>query len=332
MHESLALFTPQCPLTGEHLRFNHDLEAFEASLHATFAPPTLVDFSPLSAAPFRQRSTGWGTGSVGVTIGEQSAIRLITAHSDVVRLCIPVRGGSRYRQAEQQAASQAGESWVYLSNQGVHLHTTDDHSGVAFSLDKVQVHHTAQTMRADSSDESADELREISLHSAAAKQAVRMLPALLRHLHEVQDFGADAVKQAEDVAYRFVAYLLADPSAQPREVLTRRRAQQVVDAACSFMMAHLEHPPTLTAVESKVGVSARTLQSAFATCLEASPSDWYRRQRLQVALHLMSTGQVASVTAAALACGFQHMGRFAAEFRTQFGLSPSELRGAVPLA
>lgn len=327
MNQAAALFTPQCPLTAAHLRFSHDLPAFESNLHATFAPRDLLDFSPVWAGFFHQRSMGWCTGSVGVTIAEQSAIRLVTAHCEVARLCIPVSGGSRYRQGERQAASEGGQSWVYLSDQGVHLTTTDDHLGVAFALVKSQLRHTVQTMQANPFDDVAEEMCEITLHSAAGRQAVRMLPALLQRLHSAREYGPDAVKQAEDVAYRFVAYLLADPGAQPRERLTRRREQQVVDATCCYMMAHLDHPPTLTEIEAQVGVSARTLQLAFAARLETSPTEWFKRQRLQVALHLLGTRQVSTVTEVALACGFQNLGRFAGEFRAQFGLSPNALIG-----
>lgn len=330
MNQAAALFTPQCPLTAAHLRFSHDLPAFESNLHTTFAPRDLLDFSPVSVGSFRQRSTGWCSGSVGVTVAEQSAIRLVTAHCEVARLCIPVTGGSRYRQGGRRAASQGGQSWVYLSDQGVNLTTTDDHQGVAFALTKAQLRHTVQTMQANPFDNVADEMCEITLHSAAGQQAVRMLPAMLQHLHSAQDHGPDAVKQAEDVAYRFVAYLLADPGARPHERLTRKREQQVVDASCCYMMAHLDHPPTLTAIEAEVGVSARTLQLAFAARLETSPTEWFKRQRLQVALHLLGTRRVATVTDAALACGFHNLGRFAGEFRAQFGLSPNALIGASP--
>lgn len=332
MQPTAALFTPACPLTGAHLRFDHDLEAFEANLRATFAPPTLVDFSPLSARPFRQRSTGWNTGSVGVTIGEQSAIKLETIRSEVVRLCVPVRGSSHYRQAGLRASSQAGQSWVYLSDKGVSLRTSDDHSGVAIALSKGQLQHTVQTMAADPRDGAADHMREIDLRTPEARQGLRMLPALLVYLQGARSVGPDAVRVAEDVAYRFLAYLLADPELQRREVLTARRSRQVVDTACSFMMAHLDHPPTLTAVELEVGVSARTLQTAFAQHLGVAPGDWFKWQRYQVAHHLLRTRQVASVTEAALTCGFPHLGRFAVEFRARFGQSPSELLGPEPSA
>jgi AraC-like DNA-binding protein len=322
-----SLFTPACPLTSGHLRFNHDADGFERNLRATITAHTLVDFAPLSSAPFRQRSTGWNTGSVGVTIGEQSAIKLETTRSEFVRLCVPVRGSSHYLQGGLRASSQAGQSWVYLSDQGVSLRTSDDHAGVALSLSKAQLQHTVRTMAADPSDVAADHMREIDLHTPEARQGLRMLPTLLGHLQGVRSAGPDAVRAAEDVAYRFVAYLLADPETQRREVLTVRRSRQVVDTACSFMMARLDHPPTLTTVELEVGVSARTLQSAFAQHLGAAPGDWFKWQRYQVAHHLLRTRQVASVTEAALACGFPHLGRFAVEFRARFGQSPSELLG-----
>jgi AraC-like DNA-binding protein len=327
MHSTLALFTPACPLTGGQLRYSHDLEGFERSLRATIDERALVDFSPLLAVAFRQRSTGWVTGSVGVTIGEQSAIRLETARSDVVRLCVPVRGSSRYWQAGLEATSQAGQSWVYLSDQGVRLHTSDDHAGVALALDKVQLQHTVRTMGGDPGNTIADALFQIDLHTPTARQGVRMLPALLAHLQSSQHAGLQAVRAAEDVAYRFVAYLLAAPESLRRESLTALHSRRVVDAACSFMMARMEQPPTLTVVEAEVGVSARTLQSAFTQHLGVAPGDWFKWQRYQVAYHLLRTRQVASVTEAALTCGFPHLGRFAVEFRARFGRSPSEVLG-----
>lgn len=322
------LFTPGSPSTGGHRRFSHDLQGFERNLRATMDARALVDLAPLSTAPFRQRSAGWVTGSVGVTLGETSALGLETARSDGVRLSVPVRGSCRYRQAGLEGVSRAGHSWVYLTDEGGSLRTSDDHAGVALALNLAQLQHTVRTMSADPGDTAADSLYEIDLHTSAAQQGVRMLPALLAHLKGAERAGDQAVKAAEDVAYRFVAYLLARPESQRREALTALHSRRVVDAACSFMMARMEQPPTLTMVEAEVSVSARTLQSAFAQHLGVSPGDWFKWQRYQVAHHLLRTRQVASVTEAALSCGFPHLGRFAMEFRARFASSPSEVLGA----
>jgi hypothetical protein len=85
VHFNSPLFDPSCPVTGAHRRFDSNLAGFDESLWATIPPSPLVDFSPLSIGAFRQRSSGWGEGSIGVTIGGQSALRLDTAESDIVR-------------------------------------------------------------------------------------------------------------------------------------------------------------------------------------------------------------------------------------------------------
>ena len=113
----LPLLSPVCPLTGNSRHFSTDLAAFDRSLHAIIPNASLTDFAPLSAGAFRQCSTGWHTGNVGLTIGEQSAIRLTTAEPHVIRLCIPLRGGSRYRQSDQDLASKGGNAWVLLAQQ-----------------------------------------------------------------------------------------------------------------------------------------------------------------------------------------------------------------------
>lgn len=284
-----------------------------------------MELPVLSGEPSRQRSKGWSTGSVGVIVSEQAGICLVTASAAAVRMCIPLRGGSVYHQAEQQATSRAGHCWVYLPDRGLHLTSTEDHFGVEISLQKPQLQRILQTMRADPQDHSADFLLEVTLQGNTAQRAVRAFPALLQHLLAAKAYGPDAIKIAEDVTYRFVARLLVASLTAQHEAPTHTRALQAVDHACSFLMANLNRRATLAALEAEVAVSSRTLQQAFNTHLGSSAGEWFRRQRLQVAWHLLVSSQLTNVTEAALACGFMHLGRFAGEFRAQFGCSPREV-------
>ncbi|WP_018913337.1 helix-turn-helix domain-containing protein [Thiomonas sp. FB-6] len=72
-------------------------------------------------------------------------------------------------------------------------------------------------------------------------------------------------------------------------------------------------------------MSPRTLETAFKGHFELSPLAYARRQRLLAArAALRDPTCESSVTQIALAHGFVHMSRFAAQYRQAFGVSPSD--------
>jgi AraC-like DNA-binding protein len=74
------------------------------------------------------------------------------------------------------------------------------------------------------------------------------------------------------------------------------------------------------------GLSERSLHNAFKRHLGLSPMSYVRQRRLQQAhdeLLRADPRQGTTVTEIALRSGFNHMGRFAAAYREQFGESPS---------
>ena len=72
-------------------------------------------------------------------------------------------------------------------------------------------------------------------------------------------------------------------------------------------------------------VSARTVYRAFARHRGAPPIASLRRARLAEVRRRLQAGEAGdTVTRAALDCGFQHLSRFAAFYRSSFGEQPSE--------
>lgn len=80
----------------------------------------------------------------------------------------------------------------------------------------------------------------------------------------------------------------------------------------------------LTELASAAGASARTLQRVFQTETGLRFSEWRRRLRLLHAATLIGTGS--SVTAAGLDAGYQSVSAFVAAFRTEFGVTPANMR------
>lgn len=120
----------------------------------------------------------------------------------------------------------------------------------------------------------------------------------------------------EEVPHRLSAKLLRqDGAAAPQHI------RQAID----YMRTNLHLPLTIGDVAAAVGISSRSLQIGFRRHYETSPANYLRRVRLD-AVHreLSSLRNTLPVSEVALKWGFAHMGRFAAQYRRTFGVTPSE--------
>jgi AraC family ethanolamine operon transcriptional activator len=90
----------------------------------------------------------------------------------------------------------------------------------------------------------------------------------------------------------------------------------------------------LPAILAMLGRTERVLRSACAECLGMSPNEYRRLRRLnRVRSALLHAQAAASVSEIAAAFGITELGRFAGEYRTAFGETPSvTLRSASPCA
>ncbi|MGZ5909884.1 MAG: helix-turn-helix domain-containing protein [Reyranella sp.] len=95
--------------------------------------------------------------------------------------------------------------------------------------------------------------------------------------------------------------------------------------ALGWLNGRLDGPIQLETLAAVAGVRPRTLELHFKLYLGTTPLGWVRRTRLaRTRQHLLAAGDDASVTAVAAANGFSELGRFAAQYRRQFGELPSK--------
>jgi AraC-like DNA-binding protein len=98
-----------------------------------------------------------------------------------------------------------------------------------------------------------------------------------------------------------------------------------VKRAIDFIEANVQQPLTLTDIARASRVPGRTLLEHFKLHRGVSPMRYVRNTRLaRVRDALMRGDRSESVTEVATEWGFTHLGRFAVEYREQFGESPSE--------
>ncbi|WP_237713795.1 MULTISPECIES: AraC family transcriptional regulator [Rhodococcus] len=112
---------------------------------------------------------------------------------------------------------------------------------------------------------------------------------------------------------------------RPSEGRASRTASMVADA----IQAAPELPVDFAELAQQNGVSLRTLQEGFRNRYGRSPSAFLRDARLDRAHQLLMESSSMTVTEAALASGFTHLGRFARDYRLRHGASPSATREAA---
>ncbi len=100
-----------------------------------------------------------------------------------------------------------------------------------------------------------------------------------------------------------------------------------VKRAMEYMRANLSDIVMITEVARACGLSNRTLEQAFKDAVSMTPLQVLTSFRLDEArAMLLAPDDGKSVTDAALACGFRHLGRFARVYGERFGELPSETR------
>ncbi len=95
--------------------------------------------------------------------------------------------------------------------------------------------------------------------------------------------------------------------------------------ALDYMHAHLAEEVSLGDIARAAEVNVRTLQKGFRQIIGVTPMQALRNARLDMAHYMLQARRdVPSVSDAALASGFPHLGRFSSYYRARFGHSPSE--------
>jgi AraC-like DNA-binding protein len=120
----------------------------------------------------------------------------------------------------------------------------------------------------------------------------------------------------ENVPHRFIDKADRGPS----DVTPRH-----IHRAIEYMRANLHRSLTMIDIAEAVGISDRYLQLGFRRFRDTTPAMYLRQIRLEaVHAELSRPDNRLPIHEVALKWGFTHMGRFAAQYRTTFGVSPSE--------
>lgn len=255
--------------------------------------------------------------------GADVTISEIRPQQDEFILALPVAGHARFRYGSSTAVVSPGSMAVVGPYDGFTLEITREFDQVLVRLDRTRVESAAAFLAG------SGELGPVHFDLAAGKVS----PALTGLVQAALQVSADpAVERRPRLTFQLERLIieatllgcrnnLSAAMAGPSERISSDRVARARD----FMVANLADQFSLTAVARHCGVSLRSLQHGFRRELDMSPGEWLRNQRLDLAHAqlVIAVESETTVTAVASACGFVHLGDFAARFKDRFGSSPS---------
>ncbi|MBB5691890.1 AraC family transcriptional regulator [Roseomonas alkaliterrae] len=160
------------------------------------------------------------------------------------------------------------------------------------------------------------------------RPAPRLVRAL-RYVIEELDEQAPAplsLRAARGMS-RLLTDLLLDDFAASAEQVSRPPSpagRAVVRRAEAILRARLHDAVSIVALAGELGVSTRSLQTAFQRHRGMTPRDFLASCRLEaVRERLIKPRPGETVTVIAHDCGVMHLGRFAAAYRARYGEAPS---------
>jgi AraC-like DNA-binding protein len=156
-----------------------------------------------------------------------------------------------------------------------------------------------------------------------------MTPGLFRLLDEI--LGADVEGPSRLLWHEAKSLeLVALMSSELVETADVRRSQlsahdiDRLERARARLGEHLEAPPTLTELARAAGLSETRLKGGFRALFGTPVFAYLRQIRLEAARRLLLERHL-NVTEVSMRVGYANPSKFAAAFRRQFGMSPSDL-------
>jgi len=179
------------------------------------------------------------------------------------------------------------------------------------------------------------EQAELGLEVDALGKTARVIPLSERDTQQLRYLLGSSTGRLQDSDYsqlealqhrlplKLVRLLAAKPKFMPRPKTTGR--SRSLQLARDYIDALAHEDVDIAELHAISQTSPRTLQRAFVEHYQMSPRDYLRTVRLnraRVAFQRKDTNT--SISDIALACGFNHLGKFSASYRQKFGELPRQ--------
>lgn len=248
---------------------------------------------------------------------------------DYYLLSVPLRGAARFEHGARTTEVTPGCAGVVSASPRFRFTASADFEQVIVRLSREGIDAAWQALSGRAPGAPIDFLCAMPL-SGPAWQAVAPVLRLLAARAEGA-WDAMALRHVDARLEELLAttLLLQQPhSLAAVPAAPEAAAPRHLRHAEDLLRESLDAPWTVGALARRCGVAARTLQSAFHAAHGLGPMQWLRRERLAAVRRALLAGDdaPASISQAALAHGFTHLGEFSRAYREAYGETPSRTR------
>jgi AraC family ethanolamine operon transcriptional activator len=218
---------------------------------------------------------------------------------------------------------RAGKEGVYRTPRHLRM--------INLQIPEPRLRAATRSMADSDLDELIPDTRRIVFPTGSINRLTQLADSMMGISSDLADTDARRLWELEAEEY-LVTTLVSGLTAAggTRSETGRKNHLDYVAHARSYIDAHIGSPLGLETLAREVGVTLRTLETAFRRVYGTTPLRYVKARRLRAARRrLLETSSFeASVTEVALDCGFSHLSYFALDYKKLFGECPSEtLRG-----
>lgn len=242
---------------------------------------------------------------------------------DAYEVNVVLEGGMSWERGGRSWSAGPGEAAVFVPGKRSTITLwSADTTVLGIKISRAALHHqlAADSAASLSLEETAPP--SLDLRSAEGRAWVSFIRSTAEHV--ISDPAATALPAIRNsmvaaIASPMATFLAPGTDTAPPGPYMIRRVREAVEQ-------DPERRWSLDDLAAVSGVGRRRLQQLFRDHVGATPTAWLLRVRLDRAHSLLSApDHGGTVSQVAYACGFNHLGRFAQEFRSRFGCTPSEV-------
>lgn len=241
---------------------------------------------------------------------------------------IPVNGSSQIRCGNQRFVSTPRNASLVSPTLPLEILWEANSADVILRIERERLDaHCAQHLGVQQLEKPLEFAPNLALDTAAGQYFLKLLGMLADNMRSPypQLHHPKVFEQFESTLFN--ALLYGQAHNLNMETPVHAIAPYYIKRVEDYIQAHTAESITIESLAARAGVSARTLFAGFQRYRGVSPMDYLRQVRLdRVRQALLDHQQTQSITDIAMHWGFNHMGRFAIDYKRRFGESPSETR------
>lgn len=249
--------------------------------------------------------------------------------SDFFLLQIPLQGSAQIRCGDQQVTAHAGMASMPSPSERLSMRWAENTPHLIVRMSEAALSRQWQQLTQTPLTRPLVFDLGVDLQSAEIAPLVHFIHYLYAAVEGSPAFASSALAaQAESFLINSVLTLVTHNQSMVLEDIRRQVVlPRTVRRAQDYMRHNVHEPPLLADLCQAIGVSARSLQTAFQSIFGLSPMSYWRDIRLDAVRDLLrSRSNAKSVTEAANQFGFVHLGHFGVHYRKRFGETPQQTR------